>query len=56
MLLEKIVYKWLDIDIYTIKLILENYGFFGLHVLYAPRLPELYYLVKIVRIIFEFLR
>ena len=26
-LLEKIVYKWSDIDIYAMKLVLENYGF-----------------------------
>ena len=27
MLLEKIVYKWSDTDIYAIKLVLENYWF-----------------------------
>jgi len=30
--------------------------FSSLHVLYSPRLPDLLFLVKIVRIIFEFLR
>jgi len=27
MLFEKIVYKWPDIDLYAMKMVLENYGF-----------------------------
>ena len=27
MLLETVVYKWSDINIYAMKLVLENYGF-----------------------------
>jgi len=36
--------------------VLENYAVFSLHVLYAPWLPDLYFFVKTVHIIFKILR
>ena len=34
-LMRKIIYIWLDIDIYAMKLFLKIVRFFSLHVLYA---------------------
>jgi len=55
MLLERIIYKWSDIDIYAMKLVLENYGFL-VYMYYMHPGYQTSIFGEIVRITFKFLQ